>query len=52
MKESGESSKMNKRYTVILLFTVFAVLFSLLHDDWNWANFFRHLIRNIIRNIF
>ncbi|WP_164732920.1 hypothetical protein [Flagellimonas marinaquae] len=36
----------------IIVLVVGGILLILLDDDPNWVNFFRHLIKNILRSVF
>ncbi|WP_421806959.1 hypothetical protein [Flagellimonas sp.] len=36
----------------ILLLILGGILLMLLDEDLNWVNFFKHLIKNILRNVF
>jgi hypothetical protein len=36
----------------IIVLVIGGILLILLDDDPNWVNFFRHLIKNILRSVF
>ncbi|MBO6532745.1 MAG: hypothetical protein JJ885_04025 [Muricauda sp.] len=51
--KSIKKTKFSDRFIAgILLLILGGFLLMLLDDDPNWVNFFKHLIKNILRNVF
>ncbi|WP_349351482.1 MULTISPECIES: hypothetical protein [unclassified Flagellimonas] len=51
--KSIKKTKFSDRFIAsILLLILGGILLMLLDDDPNWVNFFKHLIKNILRNVF
>jgi len=52
MKENGKSDKRDKLLIITFLLMVTLILLLLFDEDREWTNFFRHLIKNVVRTIF
>ena len=52
MKENEKSDKRHKFQIITFLLVVTIILLLLFDEDSVWANFFRHLIKNVVRTIF